>query len=495
MTTGAKMTTLLMRSLATSIALLLSAALAHAQAPLTTRPSLIDMLAANCPSPRAIIGGAAQPGCSNVALTNPASLATLTLLAGKTLTVNNTVTFTATDGSTVTFGGGGTVAYTSNNLSAFAATTSAQLAGVLSDETGTGVAVFSISPALTGTPTAPTATPGTNTTQLATTAYADAIAALKANIASPAFTGTLTVPTLAATTINAFTLSGTVSGGGNQINNVVIGATTPLAGTHTTLQANTSVNVGAAVTPDALVTANANTVATVAPNTAVQVHAVGADNAFAGFAMDAFGSGFQNVVTARLSYGTATSKSSVNAAAFIQSIGAQAWDGTAYASIATLDFATANAQTVSDHGGFVRIRTVPAGSTTLAESMRWQPSGGVTIGVGITDPGIKNLGVGGAVATAIPVTLTGTSGSVGVSDSSIIVNASGTFTLTLPTAATYPGRWLNLKSIAAQTVNSASSNVVPLAGGAAGTALLTATAGKWAGLQSDGTNWILMSAN
>jgi hypothetical protein len=37
------------------------------------------------------------------------------------------------------------------------------------------------SPALTGTPTAPTATPGTNTTQLATTAYADAIAALKAN--------------------------------------------------------------------------------------------------------------------------------------------------------------------------------------------------------------------------------------------------------------------------------------------------------------------------
>lgn len=45
------------------------------------------------------------------------------------------------------------------------------------------------SPGLTGVPTAPTATPGTNSTQLATTAYADAIAALKANAASPVFTG------------------------------------------------------------------------------------------------------------------------------------------------------------------------------------------------------------------------------------------------------------------------------------------------------------------
>jgi hypothetical protein len=51
------------------------------------------------------------------------------------------------------------------------------------------------SPALTGTPTAPTATANTNTTQIATTAYADAIAALKANIASPVFTGSPLAPT------------------------------------------------------------------------------------------------------------------------------------------------------------------------------------------------------------------------------------------------------------------------------------------------------------
>jgi hypothetical protein len=47
------------------------------------------------------------------------------------------------------------------------------------------------SPALTGTPTAPTAAGGTNTTQIATTAFVAALGALKANLASPTFTGTV----------------------------------------------------------------------------------------------------------------------------------------------------------------------------------------------------------------------------------------------------------------------------------------------------------------
>lgn len=62
-------------------------------------------------------------------------------------------------------------ASTSSPLSQFAATTSAQLAEVLSDETGTGAAVFANSPTLTGLPLAPTATADTNTTQIATTAF------------------------------------------------------------------------------------------------------------------------------------------------------------------------------------------------------------------------------------------------------------------------------------------------------------------------------------
>lgn len=60
-----------------------------------------------------------------------------------------------------------TIDLTNNTLVA----TSAQLAAAITDETGTGSVVFSDSPALTGTPTAPTAAPATNTTQVATTEH------------------------------------------------------------------------------------------------------------------------------------------------------------------------------------------------------------------------------------------------------------------------------------------------------------------------------------
>jgi hypothetical protein len=99
-----------------------------------------------------------------------------------------------------------------------------------------------------------------------------------------------------------------------------------------------------------------------------------------------------------------------------------------------------------------------------------------------------------SVTTQAPVTLTGTSGST--SSTSQIINASGTFTLTLPAITVInTGQWLYIKSIAAQIVNSASSNVVPLGSATAGTAIFPATAGKWASLQCDGTNWIVMAGN
>jgi len=50
-------------------------------------------------------------------------------------------------------------------------TTSANVASDISDETGTGVLVFSADPALTGNPTAPTASANDNDTSIATTAY------------------------------------------------------------------------------------------------------------------------------------------------------------------------------------------------------------------------------------------------------------------------------------------------------------------------------------
>lgn len=114
-----------------------------------------------------VLGAATATSINKVAITAPASSATLAIADGKTLTISNSVTVTATDGSTLAFGAGGTVTYTSNNLSVFASTTSAQLAGVISDETGTGPLVFSnnavlVAPAL-GTPASGVATNLTGT--------------------------------------------------------------------------------------------------------------------------------------------------------------------------------------------------------------------------------------------------------------------------------------------------------------------------------------------
>ncbi len=69
------------------------------------------------------------------------------------------------------------VVLTAFNSSTFSPFTSAQLAAVVSDETGSGALVFASSPALLGIPTAPTASIGNSTTQIATTAFVAAAAA------------------------------------------------------------------------------------------------------------------------------------------------------------------------------------------------------------------------------------------------------------------------------------------------------------------------------
>ena len=67
-------------------------------------------------------------------------------------------------------------------------------------------------------------------------------------------------------------------------------------------------------------------------------------------------------------------------------------------------------------------------------------------------------------------------------------------TVTLPAASSWSGRSVMFTNYQTQTLISASSNVVPLGGGAAGTAILLGIVGNWATLVSDGTNWVVMQA-
>ena len=104
----------------------------------------------------------------------------------------------------------------------------------------------------------------------------------------------------------------------------------------------------------------------------------------------------------------------------------------------------------------------------------------------------QNTNLGGLISA--PLTKTGNF-TVGSGETNFICNGGASITVTLPTASTNTGRVLVIKNIAAFTVVSASANVVPLAGGAAATAILAAVAGRFATLVSDGTNWITMTAN
>jgi len=74
-----------------------------------------------------------------------------------------------------------------------------------------------------------------------------------------------------------------------------------------------------------------------------------------------------------------------------------------------------------------------------------------------------------------------------------VFNRAGTVTVTLPPATTSKGRTLNFKTIQAQTVVSASSNVQPIGDTTLATAILPATDGAWATLYSNGTSWVIMA--
>ena len=191
-----------------------------------------------------------------------------------------------------------------------------------------------------------------------------------------------------------------------------------------------------------------------------------------------------------------------------------------------LHYATAtnaNALRVTD-AGFVGVNVVPAvafdaagtGDTQMrlvdgaAVDMRMTASSGSAVGfigtvsnhdvifrannANVLRVGTSGLvGITGALGLGAPVTKTADF-TVAATENYLINNKAGSScTVTLPAAGSWTGRMIKIKTIQAQTTVSASSNVVPLGTAAAGTAILSANAGRWAELVSDGTNWVIMA--
>ena len=128
-------------------------------------------------------------------------------------------------------------------------------------------------------------------------------------------------------------------------------------------------------------------------------------------------------------------------------------------------------------------------STNLAEVIRLDSAGNLNANY--------NVKIGGTLNRQVPVTTTSTSYSMS-SDATttwLICDETAATTLTLPTASSWSGRELTVKNVTGFTVVSNSSNVVPIGGTSAGTAILPAIPGSWALLVSNGTNWVIMQTS
>jgi hypothetical protein len=142
---------------------------------------------------------------------------------------------------------------------------------------------------------------------------------------------------------------------------------------------------------------------------------------------------------------------------------------------------------------------------TLAQTTETQPDGASTSDLAVVQSGLQALALSPppldeiAIRALIPA-LTGpvtktADFTVAYNETWIINNKSGsTCVVTLPAAATNVGRYLTFQNNQDQNLDSASSNVVPQGGGAAGTSILLNVSGNWATLVSNGTNWVIMQA-
>lgn len=150
------------------------------------------------------------------------------------------------------------------------------------------------------------------------------------------------------------------------------------------------------------------------------------------------------------------------------------------------------------------IATYDAMLESLAQATETQPdccaSGQAVLesqiqGLALSPPPLDEIAIRALIpALTGPVTKTADF-TVAYNETWIINNKSGsTCVVTLPAAATNVGRYLTFQNNQDQNLDSASSNVVPQGGGAAGTSILTNVSGNWATLVSNGTNWVIMQA-
>lgn len=210
----------------------------------------------------------------------------------------------------------------------------------------------------------------------------------------------------------------------------------------------------------------------------LQVHGLGTD-AQAGIFRWAASTGGSTLGLVKSRGVTAGARAIVASGDTIGSIQAFGDDGTNFPPAARIQVVVDGTPGAGDMPGRIELATTADGASS------------VTTRAVIDSRGFTSLT--GSFGTGLPITKNADF-TLADTENDIIVTKGSSCTATIPAASLWPGRELWIKTTVAFTTVSASSNVVPLAGGAAGTAILPAVAGSWARLKSDATNWVIMGA-
>jgi hypothetical protein len=164
--------------------------------------------------------------------------------------------------------------------------------------------------------------------------------------------------------------------------------------------------------------------------------------------------------------------------------------GTGYASGLSLVGDVTGTGTISLQGEVI----VNSGDLVGTIDISTQTTGNLDLATRVT--GVLPVANGGTGLAVRPTVATKTADFTLADDEGWIINnkSGSTCTATLPAASAWAGRVVTFKNLQAQTLVSASSNVVPIGTATPGTAILAATVGVWATLVSDGTNWVVMAS-
>jgi hypothetical protein len=207
-----------------------------------------------------------------------------------------------------------------------------------------------------------------------------------------------------------------------------------------------------------------------------------------------------------LRYNADNTVSSLNAADFRTAIGAGTGNGTVTNITVTAPLTISNPTTTPS----IQINAANGTSSAGVVTTTSQQFGGaktfndnLTTNGNMKVDGTLNVDLKGTFAAAIKATslernvvnTTSTSITLGITTTWLNIHQSSNFTVTLPNAATYPGKEIHIRNSSTGVVLSASSNIIAAdvshAGSTTTIIISGGTPANFATLVSDGTNWII----